>query len=192
MKTMLAILGSPRKKGNIAKLLNIAIEQGKKKGYRVIFVDIYEKKINYCIGCMKCRSTNRCFMDDDIQEITTNIINCDYLVVACPTYWANIPAPLKNMFDRLVGVIMSDNNSMIPKPRLSHKQKYVLITSCNTPFPFNYLAGQSKNTIKCLKEILSTGGMTFHGKVVYPGVKRKNQISPEVKIAVEKLIKSLH
>lgn len=60
---------------------------------------------------------------------------CDTVILAAPVYWANVPAPVKNMFDRLLGVAMEET-ATFPKPRLSGK-KYMLLTACNTPSPFS-------------------------------------------------------
>lgn len=64
------------------------------------------------------------------------------VVLAAPTYWANVPAIVKNMFDRLLGVAMEEADKF-PKPRLSAKQKYILLTACNTPSHFLFYVGKA-------------------------------------------------
>ena len=54
-KKMLALLGSPRKNGNIAKMLDLAIASAKQIGYEVDFIDLYDCNIKYCKGCMACK-----------------------------------------------------------------------------------------------------------------------------------------
>jgi multimeric flavodoxin WrbA len=100
--------------------------------------------------------------------------------VASPTYFANVPAPLKNLFDRLVGVVMNDNDGPIPKPRLSPKQKYLILVTCNTPFPFDKLAKQSTGTVKAIKEFFHISGMTRAGTVVFAGTREKSEIPHRV------------
>ena len=87
------------------------------------------------------------------------------VVLAAPVYWANIPAVVKNIFDRLLGVAMEETKTF-PKARLSKNQKYFLLTSCNTPAPFSYLCGQSTGTIRSMKEFFKTSGMKYAGKCV--------------------------
>ena len=188
-RKMLAILASPRKNGNVAKMLNLAMEEGRKKGYEVELVNLYDMNIAYCKGCFVCKKNGICAIDDDISSIRDSLKTCDMLVVACPTYFANVTAPLKNMFDRLVATLMNDNESPIPKPMLSKNQKYILITACNTPFPFNILSGQSSGCIKAMKEALNISGMTYAGKVVFAGTRGKSEIPKSIKNKISYIIK---
>jgi len=180
MKKMIAILASPRKNGNAAKMLEIAVQRAKKCEYDVTYIDLYQKDIAYCRGCMSCKKTASCIIDDDIKDIEKQLNECDLVVVSCPTYFANVSAPLKNMFDRLVGVIMDDNNSIIPKPRLSPKQEYILMTTCNTPAPIDKIGGQSTGCIKAMKEFFHTSGMKFRGKVIFAGTRNKKEIPKSI------------
>lgn len=180
MKKALAILGSPRKRGNAAGLLDMAAEQARQAGYDVEKFDLYEHSIGWCRGCMSCKKTGLCVIEDDIVPVRERLRTCDLIILSAPTYFANVPAPVKNMFDRLVGAVMDDNNSTIPKPRLSAGQKYLLLTTCNTPFPFDRLGGQSSGCIKAMKEVFHISGMKCMGTVVYAGTRGKTEIPPKV------------
>ena len=67
---------------------------------------------------------------------------CDMVVLASPVYWANVPAAVKNLFDRFRGTAMEETKTF-PKPRFSPNQRFFLLTACNTPAPFSFLMGQS-------------------------------------------------
>lgn len=175
MKSALAILGSPRKTGNAANLLDIAITCAGQAGYEVNKVDLYEQNIRWCTGCMACKETGICIIKDDIVPIRENLLKCDLVMLAAPTYFANVPAPVKNLFDRLVGAVMDDNTSPIPRPRLSSQQKYLLLTTCNTPFPFDRLAQQSSGCMRAMKEFFHISGMSCMGKIVFAGTRGKTQ-----------------
>lgn len=189
MKKALFIMGGPRKKGNLASMLNIAMEKAKDAGYELHYVNLYEKKISPCIGCMKCKETCVCAIKDDINEIRELLIQCDLTVLASPTYFANVSGPVKNMFDRLVGAVMDDNNNFIPKPRLSSDHEYILMTTCNTPWPFNKIAGQSTGCIKAMKEFLNISGMKYRGKVVLAGTRNLNELPKGIENKIARLIK---
>ena len=45
MKKALFIMGGPRKKGNLASMLNIAMEKAKDAGYELHYVNLYEKNM---------------------------------------------------------------------------------------------------------------------------------------------------
>jgi len=55
------------------------------------------------------------------------------------------------------------------KPRLKKSQRYILLTACSTPVLFDRLSGQSSGAIRAMKEFFQMAGMTYGGKVVYPG-----------------------
>lgn len=188
-KKMLAILASPRKNGNVAKMLNLAVDEAKQRGYDIELVNLYEKNIAYCTGCMACKKTGVCVIDDDISAIRQSLISCDLAVIACPTYFANVTAPLKNMFDRLVAAIMDDNGGMIPKPMLSKKQEYILFTACNTPAPFDRLDGQSTGCLRAMREVMHISGMTCAGKVVFAGTKGKTELPQSVQHKIARCFK---
>ncbi len=63
---------------------------------------------------MACKKTGTCVIDDDITNIRRSLMSCNLLVVGSPTYFADVTAPLKNMFDWLVATLMDDNGQTIP------------------------------------------------------------------------------
>ena len=94
---------------------------------------------------------------DDAHTIAEEIKACDMLLVGTPVYWGNMNGKLKALFDRLVYVLMKESKRGIPLSL--HKGKNAMIvTSCTTPFPFNYLCGQSTGTVHAVKEILKSSG----------------------------------
>lgn len=171
-KKMLAILGSPNKDGATGRMLNYAVKIAEQQGWVVDYINLYEKNIAYCTGCRACMKTQMCVQKDDIQEIAKLLEGCDVVVLAAPVYWANVPAIVKNLFDRLLGVAMEETKTF-PKARLSYKQKYILLTACNTPDPFSSLFGQSTGAIRSMKEFFKTSGMKYGGKCVWAGQNKK-------------------
>ena len=66
-------------------------------------IDVYDLSIKPCISCMKCRPDKPCALPrDDAHDIAEKIAAADVLVVGTPTYWGNMSAPLKALFDRIV------------------------------------------------------------------------------------------
>lgn len=175
-KKLLAILGSPRKGGNADKMLSLAVRSAEEAGWQINTIWLYDQNIAWCKGCMNCKKNGICIIQDDIVQIRDLLIDCNAVALSAPTYFANVPAIVKNLFDRLVGAVMDDNNSSIPKPKLSKEQKYLLMTTCNTPFPFSYLSGQSKGTLKAMDEFFHVSGMSKIGTVVFAGTRNKTEI----------------
>ena len=186
-KNALAILGSPHVNGMTAAMLNCAIRKAEKSGYTVTKINLYEKKLSYCKGCRACIATQTCTQKDDIQEIAAYLQKCQTVFLAAPVYWANIPAPVKNVFDRLLGIAMEETG-IFPKPRLKDK-KYLLLTSCNTPAPFSWISGQSRGAIRSMDEFFNTAGMKSIGKVVCAGAANKTELPTQIVKKIERCLK---
>lgn len=177
-KNILAILGSPHSKGTTATMLKYAISEAEKNGYNVTKVNLYEKSIAYCNGCNVCDDTGVCVQKDDIQKIVTLLKKSHIVILAAPVYWANVPAPVKNLFDRLKGTVMEETKTF-PKPRLKGK-KYVILTSCHTPSPFSWIFGQSRGVIRNMDEFFKTAGMKPIGKIVCANPSNKAELPKSV------------
>lgn len=186
-KSALAILGSPHKNGKTAAMMDIAIRRAEEKDYLVTKINLYEKNISYCMGCRSCMDTQICTQRDDIQEIANLLRECQIVFLAAPVYWANVPAPVKNLFDRLLGTAMEET-STLPKPRLRGK-KYMILTSCNTPFPFSWIFGQSRGAIRNMDEFFKTAGMKSIGKVVCSGAASKKELSKQIARKINRCLK---
>ena len=186
-KNVLAILGSPHVDGTTAAMLNCAIRKAKKIGYTITKINLYEKKLSFCTGCRACLGMETCIQKDDIQEISALLRTCQTIILAAPVYWANVPAPVKNLFDRLLGTAMEET-AAFPKPRLRGKQ-YMLLTACNTPAPFSWIFGQSRGAIRNMDEFFKTAGMKPIGKIVCANAANKKELPARLKKKIERCLK---
>lgn len=186
-KNVLAILGSPHENGTTAAMLNLAVHKAEQAGYAVTKINLYEKELSFCTGCRICMDTHSCVQKDDIQEIVALLHKSQLVILATPVYWANVPAPVKNLFDRLLGTAMEETDTF-PKPRLREKQ-YMILTSCNTPAPFSWIFGQSRGAIRNMDEFFKTAGMKPIGKVVCANAKNKKELPKRIIKKIERCLK---
>jgi len=186
-KKAVAFIGSPRKNGMTTAMLDRCVLRAQEAGYEVTVVDLYDRHLEYCRGCLACDKTSRCVIKDDIQEITDRILESQLIILASPVYWANVSAVVKNLFDRLRGVAMGETKTF-PEPRLKGK-KYILLTACNTPAPFSYLMGQSRGAIRNMDEFFHTAGMKSLGKVVCAGTLGKTSLPESVEKKIDRCFK---
>ncbi len=100
MKNILVISASPRKNGNSDMLCNHFIEGAQQGKHKVEKIRLQEKKINYCLGCRVCSTTEECIQKDDMSEIIDKILLADIIVLATPVYFYSMSAQLKTMIDR--------------------------------------------------------------------------------------------
>ena len=67
---VLIINGSPRKKGMISQMLDIMREEAESKGHKTQMVYTNDLSIKPCIGCMACRTKEKCVLgEDDSQRV---------------------------------------------------------------------------------------------------------------------------
>ena len=165
MKKIIAIQGSYRSGGKTTTMLKYAVEKAKAQNNEVTYINLHEKNIEYCKGCRKCFDSAECvFKNDDLYDVAREIKEADVIMLASPVYWANVPAVVKNLFDRMSGTSMEETNTF-PKPRLKGK-RYMLFTACNTPMPFAKWCGQTSGLIKAVKEYFKTSGVKSIGTVI--------------------------
>jgi len=101
-KTVLVLLGSPRKKGNSA-ILAEQISNGAKSGHaKVETIYLHGKNIAPCKACRSCqkKDSKGCSIQDDMQEIYPKLIASDAWVIASPVYWFTMTAQTKIFMDR--------------------------------------------------------------------------------------------
>lgn len=100
MKRVTCIVGSPHSNGSCAYLVDTLIKGIDDPTVVVKKHCVGELKMNYCFGCKKCYGSGECVQTDDVKKVVLDIINSDYVVIAAPSWWADVPAQLKTFFDR--------------------------------------------------------------------------------------------
>lgn len=99
MKVVL-INGSARDNGSCAYILEKVKEAMGQNFTEIIKYDISKMYIGYCRGCKACYTEGECVQNDDVEKIVKDILRADYIFIAAPSYWADVPGQLKTFFDR--------------------------------------------------------------------------------------------
>ncbi|SRR6056297_315499 len=99
---VLGLLGSPRKKGNTAYLLDRFLAEMESRGAAVHRVDVAEKNIRPCRGCIHCEKKGFCAQQDDdmSREMYGLLRRAEVVAAASPMYFYSAPAQLKALIDR--------------------------------------------------------------------------------------------
>ncbi|MDF2686779.1 MAG: hypothetical protein K0S55_1962, partial [Clostridia bacterium] len=101
------LMGSPRLNGNTAELLKPFIKELQKNGVETCYITLADKHISSCKGCYACQQVTGeygCHQQDDMQEITAEIMQSACIVFATPIYTWYCPAEMKAMLDRFYGM----------------------------------------------------------------------------------------
>lgn len=105
---VLGIVGSPRKNGNTAKLVERALEGA--RNVSDVETELYEmagRKFHHCVGCLKCADTGGCVFIDDFQDFVKKYMEADGVIWGAPVYHMAVPASMKCALDRLSNHVMS-------------------------------------------------------------------------------------
>ncbi len=111
---VVAFNGSPRKDGNTASLIKYVLAELEKEGIETEAVQVGGKRIHGCTACGKCyeKMDKGCINDKDIvNECIEKMIEADGLILASPTYFADLTPELKALIDR-AGFVAKANNEM--------------------------------------------------------------------------------
>lgn len=101
MKKIVVFIGSPRKNGYSAKLLNKLLEGAKSVGAEIVTYDLNDDKVRGCQGCFYCRSHEGCATQDALQPMYQDIKEADSIVTTFPLYFGNISGQAKIWLDRI-------------------------------------------------------------------------------------------
>jgi multimeric flavodoxin WrbA len=99
---VVAVVGSPRPKGNTSILVDAALGELERRGAAVTKLMLCEHRIEPCLGHDDCGDLERCPQGDDVAELLATVYAADGLLLASPVYYENVSAQMKVFIDRNV------------------------------------------------------------------------------------------
>lgn len=99
-RQILAINGSPRRRGNTEALLDAIAKGARAAGAVCENIRVSDLDIHPCIGCGGCEKAGECVLEDDMTALYPKIIAADRVILASPIYFYGITAQAKAMVDR--------------------------------------------------------------------------------------------
>jgi multimeric flavodoxin WrbA len=111
---VVAFNGSARKDGNTAILVRTLFKELEKAGIETELVQMAGKKIRGCTACMKCRENTdrRCAVTGDFANTCIEKMDeADGIILASPTYFADVSAEMKGLIER-AGFVAMGNGAM--------------------------------------------------------------------------------
>lgn len=97
---VVAVLGSPRKRGNTATLVDAALEELERRGCECSRITLSALRINGCDGHDNCGEREACPHDDDMPGVLEQVYGADGLILASPVYYENVSGQMKVFMDR--------------------------------------------------------------------------------------------
>jgi len=97
---IVAIYGSPRRKGNTATLLKRTIEGARDSGAEVEEIVLRDLKISPCLEIYGCMQAGECAIKDDFQIVRDKILASQGLILASPVFFYAVSSHTKILMDR--------------------------------------------------------------------------------------------
>lgn len=104
---ILGIVGSPRKRGNTAKLVETALESV--RAFPWVETDTFTvagKKIGHCLSCYKCIEKRQCIIKDALYEFHQKFVAADAILWGVPVFHMSVPSVVKALLDRFGSMMM--------------------------------------------------------------------------------------
>ncbi len=111
---VVAFNGSARKDGNTAILVRHVFAELEKEGIETEMVQLAGERLRGCTACLVCRERKdgRCVLrDDPVNEWIDLMRAADGIILASPTYFADVTAEMKALIDR-AGFVAKANGEM--------------------------------------------------------------------------------
>lgn len=141
---LLAIMGSPRKDGNTAQLLQL-IQKSAPKNWEVEIIVLTDYQIYGCTGCSQCQMDTEhftCIQNDDGNMLLSKIIAADAVIYGTPLYGHNYSWQLKIFLDRHIPLFkfVSGNKKAVNEMEILsviENKPVGLVVSCQGPEEYN-------------------------------------------------------
>ena len=99
---IIAINGSPHKKGNTYIAIKSITDILEKAGIDTEIIDVGDNFHSGCVACGRCRTnSNRCIFNDAVNQILEEMETASGMIIGSPTYYAGMNGTLKCFLDRL-------------------------------------------------------------------------------------------
>jgi multimeric flavodoxin WrbA len=123
---ILALVGSPRKRGNTDLLVDATLAEAAKRGHTGEKLYLYNYNIEPCVDCRACKKGELvCVQTDDMPKLYKAIDSADVLIFATPIYWYGPTAKMKLLIDRL--------RPYVANRKLEDKKAYLIAPSEEGP-----------------------------------------------------------
>lgn len=109
---VLGVIGSPRRQGNTAALVETVLEGARHSGAETEAVYLGQINLNPCLACESCKKTSRCVQQDDMHDVYDKIAGCRALVLGTPVYFDQVSAQAKMFIDRLYCYCYTDRGAV--------------------------------------------------------------------------------
>ena len=114
MKTVIGIVGSPRKGGNTDILVRQVLAGAAAEGDETKIFYLEDLEYQGCQGCRYCKMNEGCRVEDDMTLLYQELIAADGIVLGTPVYFGQMSGQTKLFLDRWYALMNPDFSSRLP------------------------------------------------------------------------------
>lgn len=170
MKVLL-LNASPKKIGATQEILKTVQEAASSKTETELLC-LGDVHIQYCLGCKQCYHTCRCVQHDDMEALLEKLEEADLVVIAAPSYWADVPGQFKVFIDRCTPFSNTNPN---PKRHAIKAGKRCYAIALRT----GMRPTECQHIIETVEHWCGHMGITFAGGKYFCQIERKEDIEPQ-------------
>lgn len=130
-----------------------------------------EQNIKYCMGCKLCYDTCKCVQTDDMESVFSRICAADTLVIAAPSYWADVPGQFKVFIDRCTAYSNTNTNAAHDTVKAGLKCYAIALRTGSRPM-------ECEHIIETIKHWCGHMNIEPAGSMFFFGIADENDIVP--------------
>ncbi|MDU9375944.1 hypothetical protein McpSp1_05240 [Methanocorpusculaceae archaeon Sp1] len=167
MTRILAVNGSPRKRGNTETVLDAFLHGAERAGAAVSKISLVDIDHKNCRGCNACHKKGVCILNDDLTPIFEEVMSSDILVLASPIYSMTVTAEMKSFIDRgqflWAQKFVTKTLSFSPKHLANHVGVYLGTSGQDIPHIFD-------GAFPVVRAFFNDAGFSYTENVLFPGM----------------------
>jgi multimeric flavodoxin WrbA len=149
---VLALIGSPRRRGNTDLLVDEILNGCRAKGHTAEKFFLYDYTLSLCVDCRNCKKGDyTCCINDDMHRFYRLMEKADVIVFGTPLYWYGCTAKMKMFIDRM--------RPFVESKKLNGKRAVLVVPSAEGPAACGPLVEMFRSSFKYL-------GMKLAGEVL--------------------------
>jgi multimeric flavodoxin WrbA len=154
---VLAVNGSPRKKGNTATILEQVLAGAAEQGAETRMIHLNALKLKGCQGCLACRENiGECACKDDFQDVLEALKTSDAVAFGTPIYVFHVSGQFKSFLDRCYCMVPDPEEGAPYEAAVPPGKRFLIVTSQGDEDPEAY-----RHVIDYLRMIFSFLGGTI-------------------------------
>ena len=127
---VVAVLGSPRKKGASSRISGKFVSKAGERGAETEIFFLNAMSYRGCLGCDACKKElEKCIQKDDLAGLFESLMKADIALFATPVYYADVTGQFKCFFDRTWSLVKPDYMTHPNPTRVPPGKKAVLIVT---------------------------------------------------------------